>query len=168
MKQKLLLSILIVFTTFSFSQETEDNTTTYYFIRHAEKERSDTSNHNPHLNEKGKERAEKWSNVFANVTFDAVYSTDYFRTKETALPTAKSNDLEITLYNPREFNPKQFLQETNGKTILVVGHSNTTPMLVNALIGKEKYKMIEDNKNANLYIITISNSEMHDQLLVIE
>lgn len=168
MIKKILLTFLLLFSNYSFSQEINDNISTYYFIRHAEKDRSDTINPNPHLNEKGLARAEKWKNVFSNIEFDIIYSTDYFRTKETALPTATSKHLEITLYNPREFKTETFLNETRGKTVLIVGHSNTTPLLVNAIIGKEKYKMIKDNNNANLYIVSISNTDIHDQLLVIE
>ena len=52
-----------------------------------------------------------------------------------------------------------FLQETKGKTVLVVGHSNTTPAFVNKILAVEKYKDIDDNNNANLYIVTISGDE---------
>lgn len=152
----------------SFSQEIEEITTTYYFIRHAEKDRSDSSNTNPYLNENGLKRAEKWSNVFSNIKFDAVYSTDYHRTIQTATPTAEINNLEITRYNPKEFSIEDFLQNTKGKTVLIVGHSHSTPLLVNSILKKNKYEMIDDKNNANLYIISFTNSEIHDQLLVIE
>ena len=50
------------------------------------------------------------------------------------------------------------LAKTNqGKNVLIVGHSNTTPNLVNELLGKEKYPQIEDNNNGNLYVVTIIN-----------
>ena len=107
--------------------------------------------------------------VLEHVKFDAVYSTDYNRTKETAQPTAEKNGLEITIYDPRDLNSEDFINNTNGKTVLVVGHSNTTPTFVNAVLGQEKYKSIDDNNNANLYIITISASgEKSDVLLVVE
>ena len=41
----------------------------------------------------------------------------------------------------------------NGKTVLVVGHSNTTPEFVNALIKNDFYDQIEDNNNGNLYYV---------------
>ena len=168
MTKKILLTFLLLFSINTFSQEVNEDISTYYFIRHAEKDRSDSSNPNPHLNEKGLARSKKWSNVFSNVKFDLIYSTDYFRTKETALPTATSNNLDITLYNSKDFNSNTFLKETRGKTVLVVGHSNSTPLIVNAIIGKDKYNTIDDKNNANLYIITISNSGIQDYLLVIE
>ena len=40
---------------------------TYYFIRHAEKDRSDSNNENPHLIDIGKQRAQHWNEVFKNI-----------------------------------------------------------------------------------------------------
>lgn len=62
----------------------KENTTTYYLIRHAEKDQSDKSNRNPHLTDEGLKRAENWSKILANVKFDKIYSTNYYRTLETA------------------------------------------------------------------------------------
>ncbi len=168
----LFVLILVLFTALpTFSQETNSNTetetTTYYFIRHAEKDRSDKTNKNPHLNEVGKTRAQHWNAILSHVTFDAVYSTDYNRTKETAQPMATKNNLEVIIYNPRNLNDKVFIKETKGKTILVVGHSNTTPMFVNAVLGDKKYEDIDDNNNGNLYIVTIINAKISDQVLAI-
>ncbi len=168
-----ILSVLFVVQTFSQetveAKENSAATTTYYFIRHAEKNRSDNTNKNPNLIEKGILRAAKWSLVLEHVKFDAVYSTDYNRTKQTAQPTAEKNGLDITIYNPKSLNSEDFIKNTKGKTVFVVGHSNTTPKFVNAVISNDKYKSIDDSNNANLYIVIISNSgEISDTLLVID
>ena len=173
MKHLLIITFTLLFAIPIFSQEENliesAKTTTYYFIRHAEKNRTDKTNKNPHLIQKGILRAAKWSLVLNNVKFDAVYSTDYNRTKQTAQPTAEKNGLDITIYDPSVLNSDEFENNTQGKTVLVVGHSNTTPMFVNAVLGEKKYENIDDNNNANLYIITISASgEKSDTLLVIE
>jgi 2,3-bisphosphoglycerate-dependent phosphoglycerate mutase len=169
----LILTVLITLPT--FSQETIEvkentvKTTTYYFIRHAEKDRSDATNKNPNLIQKGLFRAAKWSYVLEHVKFDAVYSTDYNRTKQTAQPTAEKNNIEVTIYNPRELNSDEFIKNTKGKTVLIVGHSNTTPMFVNAVIGSEKYESIDDSNNANLYIVTVSSTgEISDLVVVVD
>lgn len=146
----------------------EDATTTYYLIRHAEKDQSDKTNRNPHLTEKGRKRAENWSTILKNVKFDAVYSTDYNRTKETATPTAKANDLELKFYDPRNMDMVKFKKDTKGKTVLIVGHSNTTPMFTNGLLGKKKYEMMNENNNGGLYIVTISNSETSSMVLQVD
>ena len=166
MKHFILFVFVLLAITPSFSQE-EISTTTYYFIRHAEKDRSDKTNKNPHLTDVGKNRAKHWSKIFAQVKFDAIYSTDYNRTKETAQPTATKNRLELTLYHPYKLDKSTFLSDTKGKTILIVGHSNTTPMFVNTILGYKKYKDIDDSNNGNLYMITMVNGKVSDQLLTI-
>ena len=170
----LILTVLLTSLTFAQEEvldiiENSSETTTYYFIRHAEKDRSDANNKNPNLIQKGIFRAAKWSYVLEHVKFDAVYSTDYNRTKQTAQPTAEKNNVEITIYNPKELNSDDFIKNTKGKIVLVVGHSNTTPMFANAVIGEEKYESIDDSNNANLYIVTIrSSGKKQDFLLVVE
>ncbi len=168
MKRILSLAILLVFTIKSLSQNIpSDSITTFYLIRHAEKDRSDSNNKNPHLTDIGKARAQHWNNILKHVKFDAVYSTDYFRTRETALPTANSNKLGITLYNPNELHIETFKKDNLGKHVLIVGHSNTTPALVNKIIGKNEYDDINDSNNGNLYIVTISNDVISHMVLEI-
>lgn len=99
--------------------------------------------------------------------WDAVYSTNYHRTKETGLPTAIKNNLELTQYNENSIEVSNFLEETKGKTVLIVGHRNTIPEFVNAILGQDKYQEIEDSNNGNLYIITIINEKELDQVLTI-
>lgn len=148
-------------------EQTKPTTTTYYLIRHAEKDRSDKTNRNPSLNDVGALRAEKWSKVFEKVDFDAIYSTKYYRTLETANPTAKAKDLKIKFYEPRNLYSEEFAEATYGQTVLVVGHSNTTPAFVNAILGEKKYEDIDDNDNSYLFIVTISNDDKSTQVLKI-
>lgn len=140
---------------------------TYYFIRHAEKDRTNDQERNPHLIKSGLERAESWNSILGNIKFDAVYTTDYNRTKETAQPTASKNNLKLTFYDPNQINGKTFIKENKGKTVLIVGHSNTTPQFVNAILDSKKYEDIDDNNNGNLYIVTIINGKITDQVLTI-
>lgn len=173
MKSIIAVLILLFMSCNSHSQEqlshSNDEVTTYYLIRHAEKDRSDPTNRNPHLNTKGVERSERWNQILEHVKFDAVYSTNYFRTMETAQPIADKNKLTIKNYNPNDLDNElsQFLKETKGKTVLIVGHSNTTPSFVNAIIGKNTYSDIDDSNNGNLYIVTIVGDTVTDQLLTI-
>lgn len=166
MKRIIQFLFLITFVLVIHAQEVNKEITTYYFIRHAEK--TDSKNPNPSLNMKGKLRAEKWMNVFNNVKFDLIYSTKYNRTKETALPTAENQDLDIIIYSPGKSDYDKFLGVTKGKTVLIVGHSNTVPEFVNFVIGEDKYKTIEHHNNCNLYIIEIKDKLITDKLLFIE
>ena len=159
----LLLSLLVQFSSYSQSEETN-----LYFIRHAEKDRSEAGLKDPHLTEKGKQRAQNWANVLKHVSLDAIYSTDYFRTKETAEPIANSKQLDILLYNPRSLDLNKFMEENIGKSVLIVGHSNSTPTLVNKIIGQDKYSQINDDNNSNLYIVNIRENHITDFLLVVD
>ena len=146
-------------------QNIEPITTSYYFIRHAEKDRSNPGNQNPHLTEAGKIRAKKWAELFKDVDFDAVYSTNFNRTRETAQPIAKKNNLDITIYNPRKMNYNSFLRETKGQSVLIVGHSETTPHFVNKIIKKRKYTDIDDSNFGNYYIVKIKGDIVTDKQL---
>ena len=164
MKKKIVVICFFLISIISHSQEV----TTYYFIRHAEKLRVDKTDRNPNLNSKGLKRAESWKEIFSNISFDAIYSTDYTRTRLTAKPTADSKKLPILIYNPRDMYSKTFQNQTKGKTILVVGHSNTTNVFANKVLGFDKYEEIKDNNNSNLYIVTLTNKKASSVLLKID
>lgn len=145
-----------------------DKTTTYYLIRHSEKNRSDKTNKNPNLSFEGEKRAQRWSNYFEDIELDAVYSTNYNRTIQTATPTAMSKSLEIQFYNPSKMYDSVFQANTIGKTVLVVGHSNTTPVFANEILGEKKYENMDDNDNANLYKVTISGDKKEIKIEKVE
>ncbi|MCH3885082.1 phosphoglycerate mutase family protein [Tenacibaculum aquimarinum] len=163
--KKIILIIAVLFSSFTvFSQ---DETTTYYLIRHAEKVKTDTTDKDPTLNNEGIKRSENWVKILSDVSFDAVYSTDYKRTKQTAKFIADSKELPILGYNPRNMFDDAFKYNTKGKTILIVGHSNTTPSFANKILGTEKYPQIDETNNGNLYIITVIGDKKTSTLLKI-
>ena len=141
--------LLILISFLSFSQN--EDCTSIYLIRNAEKVRDGSKNSNPHLNAKGILRADKWKDILKHVKFDKVISTNLFRTLETASPISKSNDLKINTYVPSKEFYENFIKQNTGKTILIVGHSNTTPSFVNSLIDEDFYNDIKDDNNGNLY-----------------
>lgn len=163
MKKYYLLYIIALLSFSAFSQGNEKST--YYLIRHAEKDRSDTTNKNPDLTIKGQERAIKWSQVLTKFGIDAVYSTNYNRTLQTAKPTADDNSLTIKTYQPFKIDMEVFRNETNGKNVLIVGHSNSTAAFANKLIGKDIYLKIKDDNNANLYIVTVEGEKISHVLI---
>jgi broad specificity phosphatase PhoE len=164
--KKVLLLLVFVFS--SLISCTQEETTTYYLIRHAEKDRTDKTNENPNLNEKGLERAKKWAEYFKDIDFDAVYSTNYNRTMQTAIPTAESNKLNIKNYDPKKMYDVLFKSATQGKTVLVVGHSNTTPVFANKILGEKKYKNMDDKDNSSLYIVTMTGNKKTSRIKKVE
>ena len=151
---KIIIQIFIIgFFINSYSQVNESNCTTVYLIRHAEKVRDNSGNRNPNLNLIGLKRAEKWKEIFKNIDFDAIFSTDLNRTIQTALPISNDKKIEIQTYKPSSQFYGDFLKLNMGKTVLVVGHSNTTPKFVNSLIENDFYSQIDDKNNGNLYYV---------------
>lgn len=153
-------TIIFLFTvilfTLSCKNETEkpSDLTIFYFIRHAEKNRSDTTNTNPNLTKKGLQRALGWSNYFDSIPLQKVYSTSYNRTQQTAIPTATKQGLEILEYRPDTMISESFINANKGKRVLIVGHSNTTPYLVNALLQEDRFQDMLDTDNYSLYKVT--------------
>ena len=159
--------ILVIFFLTSFYANSQE-CSSFYLIRHAEKLRIDKTERNPKLNEKGILRAEKWKEVLKNIKLDKIYSTNYYRTIETANPTSKSQNIDITIYSPSNIDYKNFKEINKGKKVLIVGHSNTIPNFVNGLIEKDFYDQIDDLNNSNLYIVNICGDMVSHQLVYIE
>ena len=154
MKKFLLLAVFSL-----FSACNSEEMTTYYLIRHAEKDRTNKANRDPNLNKKGQERVKIWTNYFENIDLDAVYSTQFKRTMQTAKTIAENKSLEIQNYDPLKMYDAFFQKETKEKKVLIVGHSNTTPSFVNKILGEKKYKNMTDRDNSTLYIVTIKGDE---------
>ena len=110
---------------------------TIYLVRHSEKDLTSNNHSNPPLSQCGEQRSENLSNFLRDVNLGAIYSSDYIRTQNTALPTALSKGLEISEYNPQELEDFSKLLIANKQDVLVVGHSNTTGVLAGLLVGEE-------------------------------
>lgn len=134
-------------------------TTTMIFVRHAEKARVPVDD--PGLSAQGQQRAQELSRqlVDADVVagIDAIYSTPYRRTIETAQPVADALNLEINRYDPddNEATLETILKQHKGKIILVIGHSDTLPTLIADLGASKKVPPIAEFEYDNLYLISI-------------
>ena len=154
MKNFVILICFLISLSIEAQTENKSDCTKVYLIRHAEKDRTDKTNSNPHLNSLGTKRSLKWKDFFKNINFDIIYSTNYHRTLETVKPFSE-NGTEIVIYNPSKIDYNEFILNNKGKTILVVGHSNTIPSFTNGISEKKLYNNIEDNNNSNLYVVNI-------------
>ena len=151
----------------STAQEDEEViVSTFYLIRHAEKDRSDPDDIDPELNQAGLGRAMHWAEIFEEIDLDAIYTTDYQRTTMTAAPTSVKKDLTVKYYDPDEIDINLFKENNIGGKVLVVGHSNSTPELVNQLMGVDKYGPMDDYDNGSLFIVqlvgdTVTDTRLH-------
>ena len=162
-----ILKVLVLLIFISFDKSTEE-CSNIYLIRHAEKVRSDKSDRDPDLNNKGLLRAENWKNYFISKNISRIYSTNYKRTIKTAIPLAENNNLEILIYSSDDIVYETFLKSSEGENTVVVGHSNTIPDFVNNIIKEEHYEQIDDLNNSNLYIISLCNSGLTHKLITVD
>ncbi|PKG43013.1 histidine phosphatase family protein [Psychroflexus sp. MES1-P1E] len=121
--------------------------TTYYFVRHAEKDTTDKENRDPQLTEEGIRRANFLVTYFKDKSLDMFYSTDYGRTLQTIIPTLhqfKGNIKSYTAGKDTLFDA-EFWKATYGKKVLVLGHSNTSPRFMNEILSESVYDDLEEN-----------------------
>lgn len=134
-------------------------------LRHAEKANDDPRD--PSLSEKGKERAALFAHLFKDIAIDAFYATPYKRTVETISVLANANGKEIFTYNPTDKNGiSAIIQAGKGKTIVITGHSNTIPPMVNALIGKEEYPLMDDQEYGKIWLLVFKGDDLVDRMVL--
>jgi len=158
-KHLLLAIFVLLFTTCISAQ-----TTTILLLRHAEKDTTSSSATmmvaNPSLSKAGELRSQQLLTTLQLYKPDIIYSTNYIRTKATVEPLSKKFNKEIQWYDPKKLQSfADSLLQIVDKTIVVVGHSNTTPALVNLLIRENKYPAMEDNNYNQFWIVTIQNNK---------
>jgi len=154
--------LLTIFLAFSIP---ENDCSTFYLIRHAEKVRINKTDRDPALNEKGMIRALNWRDFFIDKDISKIYSTNYKRTLETVKPIEVAMGLTAILYSPSSIDYKNFISSNKGEIVLVVGHSNTIPDFVNELINDQVYSQIDDLNNSNLYIVSLCESNISHRLI---
>lgn len=128
-----------------------------FLVRHAE--RADDDPRDPGLTAAGVARAEALARMLADVGLTHIWSTEYRRTLGTAGPVASGVGLEVASYDPGSAEAMEAfanrLRAVPGRH-LVVGHSNTTPALVQALGGDPQGEIAEDEYD-RLYVLVFAS-----------
>jgi 2,3-bisphosphoglycerate-dependent phosphoglycerate mutase len=153
-------SILLLFVFFLFSCKA----TTYYIVRHAEKQSSATMANTTMttdvpLSEAGKERAESLAQLLKNEKIKHIFSTNYARTRSTVQPLAQAINVPVEVYDPKD---PQFVSrlKTLKENTLIVGHSNTVDDLVNDLLGKKEINGdLPDSAYGDLFVVKKKGSK---------
>ncbi len=155
------LFLLLFFTVAGGDIYAQHRKLTVILLRHAEKDSSEEADTaNPELSAEGKLRAERLVGIVRKYQPDAIYSTDYIRTRATARPLARIKRMMTQIYDPRNLKQMQDLILSGKiKRLVVVGHSNTTPALANLLIGQEKYKALAESEYDKIWIIKIKRNK---------
>ena len=156
---KILFQIVILLVLQQASAQSE--TTIIYFIRHAEKA---ASSPNPELSEKGIKRAVRWTTYFEKIPIAVFYTTLTQRTQMTCSTIATSKQKDMFFYDASTFSIQEIITKHTGKTILVVGHSNSIPKQINSFLGEEVYPQMDENEFGNLYTLTIEGNQVEHKL----
>ncbi len=131
------------------------STTTYYLVRHAEKACEDCGSCD--LAVEGKVRAATLADMLANKGIDKIYASECLRTQRTAQPLADRLHQPVAVYQTSDLRGFiSRLKTTTHKNILVVGHSDQLPMIIQSITHQQV--SIASSDFDNLFIIRKSNS----------
>lgn len=123
---------------------------TIVLFRHAEKE---ALGEDPGLTDVGLDRAQTLLDMIDQPRPDHLFSTSYRRTRQTISPFADRYGLTVQTYDPRALEAFADTLLSLSGSVLVSGHSNTTPALVGLLTGKS-VPPIQESDYGNLYVVT--------------
>jgi broad specificity phosphatase PhoE len=90
-------------------------------------------------------------------TITAIYVSPALRNRMTAAPLAQKLGLTPLVAPAEEPTAlaRRVLREHEGERILIVGHSDTVPVIVAALAGVKSLPPITDDEYGTLYIVTV-------------
>ncbi len=128
--------------------------TTVILVRHAEK--ASQEDDSP-LSVTGVERAKELARVLSGVKVDAIYTTQFKRTMDTAVPLGEALGITPVVRNTGKTYAidlaKHILDTHRGQTVLVVGHSNSTIDVMKAF-GASDVAAMADSQYDNLFVLT--------------
>ena len=130
--------------------------TTYYIVRHAEKEGGNTMamTADPPLSAEGQKQAMDLKNFLTNKNIKTIYSTNYARTLATAEPTRQLYGVTVKIYDPRKQDRLvEELKKISDGNVLVVGHSNTVDDVVNGLMGTSQMTDLPETEYGSMFIV---------------
>lgn len=166
MKKNILLLFVLFFSCSSneiVHAQPNNKSFSIYLVRHSEKDLSSKNYTDLPLSKCGEIRSNFLSKFLSDINLDVIYSTNYTRTINTALPTANSKKLKITKYsieNLKDFSHNLLDLKQNA---LVVGHSNTTGVLA-GLLTKSNIGVFDENEYDRIYQVIVDDNGTKLQL----
>jgi len=146
--------LICLFAELSAAQSTNK---TIVLVRHAEKSAPvDGDKGDPDLSAEGRERAVRLMKAIKKYKPHEIFATVYKRTQQTAEPIAKTRKKQIQVYDAgkqSELVAKIMASETDH--YLIVGHSNTIPLLANLLAKKEIFRNLVDAEHSVIWVIRL-------------
>lgn len=146
----------------SFTDGVATPVTTVILVRHAEKA---DDGRDSELSEAGRQRAAALAKTLRDLPIDAVWHSEYRRTAATVAPLCEARGLLPTVAKAADTAGlvRTLQRLPAGRTVLVCGHSNTVPALVQAL-GGHKVEIPDDRFDA-LVVLTHRGGEVRTLVL---
>jgi len=162
MRRRVFLALSILLLAAPGLLQAQDDEVVVYLVRHAE--RAEDGTNDPPISEAGQARAALVATLLGDAGIGTIHSTDYKRTQQTGQPLSDATGLAFESYDPRDLPGfAAALRDSPGRH-LVLGHSNTTPNLVEAL-GGDSHGPIEEFEYDRLYVVVISGDQVSTILL---
>ena len=131
----------------------QQNTRTIFLVRHAEKV---SAAPDALLSPAGEKRAECLARTLKDSGIAQIYVSQVKRTQQTAAPLAKALKITPTVSEARDTTTLARNLLYGKGNILVVGHSDTLPVLLAQLQGGKTVERIGDNDYDKLFIVTVN------------
>lgn len=130
--------------------------TTVWIVRHGEKDTAMATRANPDLNTEGKQRAIDLATYLQKENIVQILSTDTKRTVQTAAHIKAP----LEIYNPRSIQMvvEKIKSTWKGKTILLVGHSNTVLETIDAMGGNRPVPLLNDDDYDYIFKVVIDDA----------
>ena len=142
-----------------YTIDLQEDDKVYYLIRHAEK---DTIPHdNPKLTKQGLTRANLLADMMKGTRVDAVYSTMYTRTLFTVDTLASRKGMKIRPYDHKKLKTvfEDIASDTTTSSVIIVGHSNTTPAFANVILGRQEFQSGFDESDYDNFLVVLDKKE---------
>ena len=125
-----------------------------FIVRHGEK--ASTGGNDPDLSPERQKRADALARILKDSQITSVFVTEFKRTQETAVPTAKATHVSPTVISANDIGAlAEKLRALKGNA-LVVGHGNTIPDLLKAL-GIATPVSIPDDDYVEIFAVLIGD-----------
>ena len=115
----------------------------YHVMRHLDTPAD--GGRDPDLTAGGTARAQALATWFRGKPLTAIFVSDFKRTRQTVAPLAAERGLTVELYNPADTPGLIARLKTHAGAVLVVGHSNTVPDIVQQLGGTRPADLTHDD-----------------------
>lgn len=163
---KIFISLLSVILFFNFAAENlfaqqKHRKLTIILLRHAEKDMEENEiTSDPKLSTEGEARAQRLTKIVEKYKPDAIFSSQFKRTRSTITPFAREKRMMIQIYDHKNLKEiAEIATAGNFKRIVIVGHNSTTPALTNLLIGQDKYKPLDESEYDKIFVVRLKKKK---------